>query len=78
MNCLSEFKMMAISGYTCKLGVTMPRCLHDQVTFCLMNCWPQCAVLPHNIEIVMWPQITVTSLHPVCWNPVTCGAIRFM
>jgi len=21
-------------------------------------------VLPRNIEIVMWPQITVTSLHP--------------
>jgi len=23
------------------------------------------AVLPHNIEIVMWPPITVTSLHPM-------------
>jgi len=22
------------------------------------------AVLPHNVEIVLWPQITVTSLHP--------------
>jgi len=23
-------------------------------------------VLPHKIEIVLWPQITVTSLHPIC------------
>jgi len=25
----------------------------------------QYSVLPHNIEIVMWPQIAVTSLHPM-------------
>jgi len=25
----------------------------------------QYAVLPHNMEIVMWPHITVTSLHPM-------------
>jgi len=32
------------------------------------------AVLPHNTEIVLWPQVTVTSLHPMhinvqiyCW-----------
>jgi len=27
----------------------------------------QYAALPHGIEIVMWPRITVTSLHGVCW-----------
>jgi len=31
-------------------------------------------VLPHNIEIVMWPQITVTSLHPTYW--LLCRMIR--
>ena len=25
----------------------------------------QYAVLPHNIEITLWPQITMTSLHPM-------------
>jgi len=24
-------------------------------------------VLPHNVEIVLRPQITVTSLHPMYW-----------
>jgi len=23
------------------------------------------SLLPHNTEIVLWPQITVTSLHPM-------------
>ena len=25
----------------------------------------QYAVMPHNIQIVLWPQITVTSVHPM-------------
>jgi len=38
---------------------------HISSSFYFMFNFTQYAVLPHNTEIGMWPQITVTSLHPM-------------
>ena len=35
----------------------------------------QYAVLPHSVEIVMWPQITVTSLHPMYRKLRLCSCL---
>jgi len=53
----------------------MDMCLNQLIQFCSnkrdksspLN-FTQYAVLPHNTEIVMWPQITSMSLHPMYNN----------